>query len=102
MEALIVSFAIYLLAIGVGDCGPAADLLVLVGGALLPAGLFLCGFTIKRFLCMTSLGRHVRGKNGLALNGRPFDNPYQRHFLRLNGQSASDRGPRDERTPSHN
>jgi hypothetical protein len=59
MTVLMLSFGTYLLAIGVRDDASAADLLVLVGAALCAAGLFLFGFTIKRFLLVRRVRMHV-------------------------------------------
>jgi hypothetical protein len=66
MAVLILSFGTYLFAIGVRDDGPAADLLVLLGAALFVAGLFLFGFTIKRFLFVRRVRLHVKGKKRLV------------------------------------
>ena len=61
MALLTLSFGTYLLVIGVGDDGPAADLLVLVGAVLFATGLFLFGFTIKNFLLVRRVRLHVKG-----------------------------------------
>jgi hypothetical protein len=66
MAVLILILGTYPLAIGVRDDGSAADLLVLVGAALCAAGVFLFGFTIKRFLFMRRVRLHVKGKKRLV------------------------------------
>ena len=68
MAVLILILGTYLLATGVSDDGPAADLLVLVGAAVFVAGLFLFGFTIKRFLFVRRVRPHVKDKKATSFH----------------------------------
>ena len=68
IAVLIFILGTYLLATGVRDDGPAADLVVLVGAAVFAAGLFLFGFTIKRFLFVRRVRLHVKDKKATGFH----------------------------------